>query len=185
MRTIAALVLIAALSVPGPAGAAQSVGDTTFPETLRAGDRELVLSGAGLYRKFLFKVYANALYLPEPEAADSVLGETPRCLLFHYFREITPEQFAKAARNFLEKNLEPAELKAIQPKLDRMNAIYEPVSEGDRYTLCYLPGEGTTVALNDEHVGTVEGSRFADAYFRIWLGEESISDDLRDRLLGR
>lgn len=164
---------------------ATTAGDTRFPGSLVVAGDEFQLSGAGLYRKFLFKVYANALYLPEEADSGDVLGGSPRCLLFHYYRDITPDQFARAAENFLEKNLQGNELDAIRPQLDRMNGLYRPVTEGDRYRLCYLPDEGTSLALNGEHVGTIPGERFADAYFRIWLGEESLSNDLRDELLGR
>lgn len=176
------VVLLAMLAAPGNA---TTVAGTAFPSSLEVGDREFALSGAGLYRKYLFKVYANALYLPEAVPPDQVLDGSPRCLLFHYFREIRPDQFAEAARNFLEKNLSADEIAAIRPQLKRMNELYRTVEEGDRYRLCYRPGEGTTLALNDEHLGTIPGERFANAYFRIWLGEESVSNELRDRLLGR
>lgn len=181
MRFLLATLLLV-LTVPGKA---TTVAGVEFPSSVAVGDREFVLSGAGLYRKYFFKVYANALYLPDPVSPDEVLEGNPRCLLFHYFREIRPDQFAEAARNFLEKNLSADELAAIRPQLDRMNDLYQTVEDGDRYRLCYRPQEGTTLALNDDHVGTIPGERFADAYFRIWLGEESVSNDLRDSLLGR
>ncbi|MFM8357803.1 MAG: chalcone isomerase family protein, partial [Verrucomicrobiota bacterium] len=68
---------------------------------------------------------------------------------------------------------------------DRLNRAYRDIRPGDRYTLTYLPGRGTTLRLNDTELVTIEGADFAGAYFRIWLGDDPISPALRDQLLGR
>lgn len=175
--------ILGLLLAPVAATAGAAVEGVEFPESLTAGGHRLELTGSGEYSKFLFRVYANALYLPPGTGPDQVLGDTPRCLLFHYFREITPEQFRKAAAPYLEKNLSPGRLNEIRDDLQRMNSLYRTVKNGDRYRLCYVPGEGATLALNGESLGSVGDARFADAYFRIWLGEETVSNELRDRML--
>jgi len=38
--------------------------------------------------------------------------------------------------------------------------------------------------LNGHRKGMIPGADFADAYFRIWLGERPLDTALRDRLLG-
>jgi len=182
MRHLAILLTALAYVSPG-AHAEPQVGDIRFPEAIQVGDHQLELTGAGLYRKFLFQVYANALYLPQGTPSEAVLGDTARCLMFHYFREISADQFAEAAAPYLDKNLTDDEMARFREELDRMNALYRTVNEGDRYRLCYVPGKGVTLALNGETLGSVGDRAFANAYFRIWLGRESISNDLRDKLL--
>ncbi len=54
---------------------------------------------------------------------------------------------------------------------------------GDRYSLTYLPGEGTELAKNGVPLALVPGEDFARAYFGIWLGEDPLDRDLRDQLL--
>ena len=70
-------------------------------------------------------------------------------------------------------------------RLAKLNRAYVDVKPGDRYTLTYVPGKGTTLRLNGNPLVTVEGADFATAYFRIWLGEDPISPQLRDLLLGK
>jgi hypothetical protein len=48
----------------------------------------------------------------------------------------------------LERNQIPAERARIQGRIDRINAAYKNVKSGDRYSLTYLPGRGTELALN-------------------------------------
>jgi Chalcone isomerase-like len=72
---------------------------------------------------------------------------------------------------------------SARPGLDRLNAWYRDVEPGDRYSLTYVPGVGTELALNDQRLGVIDGAHFADAYFRIWHGDRPIDASLRDRLL--
>lgn len=48
------VVLLAMLAAPGNA---TTVAGTEFPYSVTVGDREFALSGAGLYRKYLFKIW--------------------------------------------------------------------------------------------------------------------------------
>ena len=47
-----------------------------------------------------------------------------------------------------------------------------------------MPGAGTELALNGSRLGIIDGTDFASAYFRIWLGDAPIDTRLRDQLLG-
>ena len=81
--------------------------------------------------------------------------------------------------------MSPDELDLIQKRLDRINAAYRTVNKGDRSSLSYTPGKGTTLSINQEPIVTIEGEDFARLYFRIWLGEQPISQPMRDALLSR
>ena len=94
--------------------------------------------------------------------------------------------FGKGAAPSLERNQTPAELARLQGRIDRINTTYKDVKAGDRYSLTYLPGRGTELALNGTPLLTIEGADFAAAYFGIWLGREPIDEKLkRDLLKGR
>ncbi len=159
---------------------------TDFPRTVTIEDRVLSLRGAGIFKwKRLLKVYASALYVPADTAADEVLGDTPRRLVFVYYRDIRGTDFAKAANPLLAANLSEEELAGIADRVARLHAMYEDIAAGDRYDLTYVPGQGTALAKNGWLIGTIPGADFAALYFRIWLGEHPLSADLRNRLLGR
>ena len=74
---------------------------------------------------------------------------------------------------------------ALRPRIDRFNALYQDIKEGQRYRLTYRPGVGTELAKDGTPLGTIEGADFAQAIFGIWLGPKAIDDDFRDRVLGR
>ena len=68
-------------------------------------------------------------------------------------------------------------------QIETLHQSYQDVKPGDRYALTYIPGEGTELAKNGVRLALVPGEEFAEAYFRIWLGESPLDRDLRDQLL--
>jgi hypothetical protein len=162
----------------------QSAGGVAFAPERRVDGRVLTLRGTALLRWMLFaKAYAGAFYLAEKADTANALGEAPRQLVLHYFHSIPAEDLAEATEAMIRKNVPPDQYNAIKPKIDQINALYRDVDPGGRYTATYIPGTGTTLALNGEPLGTVSGKTFAKAYFAIWLGEKPIDKKFRDKLL--
>lgn len=189
-RTIIALLLIYFISIPGIdtlATEAVDVDGVSFARSLSVDDQPFDLVGAGLFRyRVLFRAYAGALYVGEGETLDGKLRPgIPLRLELEYFWSIRGEQFATAAWPFLEDNLSPHEFEMIRERAERLGELFVNVEPGDRYALTFIPGTGTTLTLNGETLGTIEGGDFAAAYFQIWLGEEPISARFRDHLLAR
>ncbi len=175
--------LFLALAMVKPSAAAEIEG-VHFPDQYRSGDVTLRLTCVGLLRyKLVFKGYVAALYLGDGVAAGDVLGDVPKRLELSYFWSISGADFGKAGDRILAQNVDARTLAALRPRLDRINALYRDVKPGDRYSLTYVPGVGTELALNDRRLGLIEGADFAAAYFRIWLGDHPIDTRLRDQLL--
>jgi hypothetical protein len=181
-RAIAAAVLIT-IGLAAPGGAAELEG-VHFPEQRRIDDVDLRLSCVGLLRyKVFIKAYVAGLYLGEGVGAGEAMADVPKRLELSYFWSIDGQDFGKAGDEILARNLGPEALAALRPRLQRINRWYRDVKPGDRYSLTYLPGSGTELALNDDRIGIIEGADFAAAYFRIWLGDNPIDTRLRDQLL--
>ena len=72
---------------------------------------------------------------------------------------------------------------ALADRIETLHRAYRDVDKGDRYSLTYVPEQGTELALNGQVLTRVAGADFACAYFGIWLGGDPIDDGLRDRLL--
>ena len=159
----------------------------TFSDTVQIGGTPVPIHNAALLRYLkIIKAYVAALYLPEGVAAEQVLSDVAKRLEINYLVSIKGTDFGKGAAPTLERNQTPAELARLQGRIDRINTAYKDVKAGDRYSLTYLPGRGTELALNGTPLLTVEGADFAAAYFGIWLGREPIDDKLkRDLLKGR
>jgi hypothetical protein len=129
-------------------------------------------------------VYDAALYLPGDVAGKDVLKDVPKRLELSYHLSIKGPKFGESAGPYLEKNVPAEELARLKPRIEQLNGFYRDVKEGDRYALTYVPGKGTTLSLNGNPLGTIDGADFAAAYFTIWLGAKPISDTLRDELIG-
>jgi hypothetical protein len=156
-----------------------------FAPEIAVHGQTLPLRGTGrLVWMRMVTVYDAALYLPGDVAGRDVLKDVPKRFELRYHISIKGPKFGESAVPFLEKNVPREELARLKPRLEQLNLLYRDVKEGDRYALSYVPGKGTTLSLNGNPLGTIDGADFAAAYFTIWLGAKPISDTLRDELIG-
>jgi Chalcone isomerase-like len=188
VRSLAAwLLALAALS----ASAAEIAG-VTLPATeqLAAGGPRLVLNGAGLRRKFIFKVYAVGLYLPrKATTADEVLALAgAKRVDIRMLRDVDAKEFTDALFEALRANNDAAEMKALEPRAQQLAAQLAAMKEakhGMRITLDWVPGAGTRTTADGRPLGEpIAGEDFYRALLRIWLGPHAVQDDLKDALLG-
>ncbi len=179
----AALLMMAVLLAPAATRSAEIEG-VEFEEQVTAGDRVLALPSVGLLRyRILFKGYVAALYLEEGIPPEEVLEDVPKRLELEYFWSIAGDKFGPVAEEAMERNLDARSLERLRSRVETLHQKYQDVEPGDRYSLTYLPGEGTELAKNGVPLALVPGEDFARAYFGIWLGEDPLDRDLRDQLL--
>jgi hypothetical protein len=163
---------------------ATTIEGVTFTERHQLENTTLLLSNVGLLRyRIVIKAYVAALYLGESVRPDAVLSDVPKRLELHYFWGIAGPDFGKAAEKILADNVSAEALPPLRSRLERLHTLYENVKPGDRYSLTYIPGRGTELALNGTPKGVIEGADFAAAYFAIWLGQHPLDRSLRDQLL--
>lgn len=168
------------------AGSAASAAETPdFPESVTVKEVRLRLVGTGSFSWMFFQLYHGAYYQDASRLQEPPLADVARRLTLHYHRKITARQFRKSGNGFLEKNFSEQTLAPLRDKIDRLNEAYQTVRKGDRYSLTYLPGYGTTLALNGEPRVTVPGAEFARVYFSIWLGDEPVKASFREDLLNQ
>lgn len=165
---------------------AAEIAGVTFADNHKVGETNLMLVGTGLMRYLVFiKAYVGALYMEEGIPSDKVLSDVAKRLELEYFHPIKAEDFVYSTNELIARNVDASTIARLQPRIDRLNALYENVTPGDRYSLTYIPGVGTDLALNGESKGTIEGSDFAAAVFSMWLGPQSIDESMRNSLLGK
>lgn len=194
MRTflkVLAMIVLAAWPIAGTSTAQQAptppnrcFGDVCFPiEAGLDGETALPLRNGDLVRYWGFRVYTAALYAPqEATTTRAVMADVPKRLVIHYHRTIEAKDLQESTEYFMKQD--PAnDLLALRERLNRLYAAYETVGKGDEYTITYLPGQGTELALNGTPVVTIEGEDFARALFGIWLGPEPLDDDLQEELV--
>jgi len=185
MAAAASSVLLAGMLAVG--ALATEVGGVRLEDKLAMGARELVLNGAGVRTKLVFKVYVASLYVPQ-KATDlaGVLSQGPRRIQLNLLRTLSADQLVDALNEGLAGNNSAAELAAVKPQVDQLETImksFKEVKEKDVVTLDFVDG-ATRIGLNGEARGSIGGETFNQALTRIWLGDKPVQADLKKALLG-
>ena len=129
-----------------------------------------------------FITVGEARLLRQDCNVDDLLA-APMRLEFSYYREVPGDAFAKAAMNFLEKNLNDRDFAQLKPRFEGFNSHYQDIGDGDTYAMVYQD-EQLLLMLNNDPLTNEQGDRFAKAYLRIWFGETPYSNNLKEALLG-
>lgn len=154
--------------------------DIHFEDRITVGARYLTLQGIGLLKwKYLIKVYQVGLYKPEEVAIDQVLSDIPKRLEYYFFVDMKASDFQDTGFQLMAQNVGEEKAKSLTRELEALNSLYRDVKAGQRYTLTYLPGKGTEMALDGKPLGLVPGNEFGAAYFSIWLGPNPVSRPLQ------
>ncbi|MEQ1589775.1 MAG: chalcone isomerase family protein [Gallionella sp.] len=168
---------------------AKEVAGVKLADTVQLGGSSLVLNGAGVRTKVIFKVYVAGLYIAQKQTtAGTVLSDTnPQRVALHMMRELNSEKLLDAFNEAIVENHTPAELSALSTSLKQMTDIFhqvKAVQEGDVITLDYVAASGTQIGVNGTPRGTIAGETFHRALLKIWLGNKPVQDDLKKSLLG-
>jgi hypothetical protein len=163
---------------------AADIDGVHFKERLKLNNTTLKLAGTGLLRCWGFKAYVGALYLEEGCPIGEALSDRAKRIELQYKRSIKGKNFGPATDKSIAENIDPATLRRLHPRLDYHNSLYEDVLPGDRYSLTYIPGQGTELALNGDPKGVIEGADFAAAVFSIWLGPKPLNESFKKQILG-
>ena len=172
---------------------AAEVGGVKLDDRLRLapGGPELVLNGAGIRTRMIFKVYVAGLYLTEKRAeAGGVMSlPGPKRVAMTMLRELSAQQLSEALAEGIRNNSTAAEQETLKSRIDELLAIMNALGEakkGDAITLDFLPESGTRVVVNGQPRGKpIAGDDFYRALLRIWLGDKPVDDDLKKGMLGQ
>jgi hypothetical protein len=186
LRTASTIAILALIfgTFKFPLNAAEIEG-IQFNNTYVAENAKLRLTGVGLLRYWGFKAYVGAFYLEEGASIDDVMSETAKRIELEYFRSIKGKDFGPATNKSIAKNVDSKTFDRLRSQIEFHNSLYQDVQPGDRYSLTYVPGRGTELALNGEPKGIIEGAEFAAAVFSIWLGPKPMNESFKKQILGR
>jgi hypothetical protein len=182
MRTLAITLLALSVSSPSPAAV---VAGVRMPDTETVDGKTLKLNGAGVRKKFLFKVYAAGLYVqtPSKDAAAVLSATEAKSMRLHILRSLKGSKVSEAISEGFERNSKE-QLPKLSARLAKFKAMIPDVVEGDEIVMTWLPDKGTSVTVRGTNRGVIEGRDFADALFAVWLGPNPVQEDLKKALLG-
>jgi len=169
-----------------PALAAE-VGGVKLDDKATVGGKELVLNGAGIRMKMVFKVYVASLYLPaKSNNLAGVLASDPRRVQLNLLRDLSADDLAGALVDGIKDTSTAEQAAAIKPQTDQLLSIMKSIGKaktGDVVTMDYVGGD-TVVAFNGQVKGKIPGEPLNTALMRIWMADKPVQDDLRKAMLG-
>jgi hypothetical protein len=165
---------------------AASLAGVTLPDTAQAGGTALTLNGLGLRTKFSVKVYVAGLYLQQKssDAGAIIKAEAPKRIVMQFVRGVTKNQMTDAFDESFNDNTPDAK-KAMKADIDRLLGAFDPIKEGDQMVFTYVPGTGTTLAINGKDKLTIPGAAFGQMLFAVWLGPKPPNAGLKKGILGQ
>lgn len=181
--------LLVVIFMGGTPVAAEEIAGVMIPDsiTIPGSEQNLLLNGAGVRYKFIFKIYIGALYLSEKEQqAERVINSPgPKRVLMHFlYDRVVQKDLADAWKEGFEANLSAQELNALGPRIEQFSSLFVDAVEGDRIWIDQLPEGDTRVTINEVEQGRIRGSDFFPALLQIWLGEDPVTMDLKQAMLG-
>ena len=165
---------------------AGNLAGVTLPDTEQVGSTKLVLNGMGLRTKFMVKVYVAGLYLQQKSADPNAIikADEPKRIVMHFLHSASKNQMSDAFNESFNDN-SPEPVKTMKAGIDRLLNALEPVKPGDQMVFTYVPGAGTTFAVNGKEKLTIAGPAFGPVLFSVWLGPKPPNGDLKKGLLGQ
>lgn len=169
-----------------PAAAAE-VGGVKLDDKASVGGKDLLLNGAGIRTKVVFKVYVASLYLPA-KATDlaGVLAANPRRVQLNLLRDLSADDLAGALADGIKDTSSAEQAAAVKAQTDQLLSIMKSIGQaktGEVVTMDFVGGE-TRIAFNGQPKGSITGEPFNAALMRIWLADKPVQPDLKKALLG-
>ena len=163
------------------------VAGVNIPDKASVGGQELVLNGAGIRTRAIFKVYVGSLHVPaKANTAAAVLGKAPRRVQLNMLRDVSSDQMLDALTEGVNQANSAAEAGAVKPQMGELAQVLKSIGqlkEGNVLAFDFVDG-GTRVSLNGQAKGTIAGEAFNKALFNAWIGDKPVQDDLKKAMLG-
>ncbi|OOG46497.1 chalcone isomerase family protein [Polaromonas sp. A23] len=175
----------------GAAAATVEMAGVKMEDHLDLRGSKLVLNGAGVRYKAVFKVYTAGLYLGQkagtPEEVLAVTG--PKRMQITMLREIDSNELGKLFTRGVQDNAPKTEMSKLIPGLIKMGQIFadqKKLVAGDVFMIDWIPGTGTVITVKGVPQGEpFKEPEFFNALLRIWLGPVPADWKLKDALLGK
>jgi len=165
---------------------AATLAGVTLPDTAQVGGTALTLNGLGLRTKFAVKVYIVGLYLEQKSSDPSAIikADAPKRIVMRFVHSATKNQVTDAFDESFNDNTPDAK-KTMKADIDRLVGALDPIKEGDQMVFTYIPGTGTTFAINGKDKLTIAGAAFGQVLFSVWLGPKPPNAGLKKGILGQ
>jgi len=165
---------------------ALDVGGVNVAPTVSSRQKTLTLNGAGIRKKFFFKVYVGSLYTERKVTTPAQLLADPgeKLLRMNFvYKKVDKGDIVKAFAEGLEKNspdvARSAEAKAF------LSWFTADFVAGDTVDISLSPDGTVAASHNGKALGTVRSPALVQGVLLIWFGEKPADGDLKKGMLGQ
>jgi hypothetical protein len=134
----------------------------------------------------MFKVYTGALYLPSKQTSEAgiIAADAPRRMVMHFLMDVDKGKIAEAWTEGLVNT--PNASPEVKTAFKTLSSWMDDMKEGQRISMTYVPGTGTTVEVGGKSKGTLGGKAVADAILNTWIGSKpGPGADFKKAVLGK
>ena len=175
----------------GASAAQVDVAGVKLEDQMDLRGTPLVLNGAGIRYKAIFKVYTAGLYMGKKASTteEALAAPGPKRVAITMLRDIDANELGKLFTKGVEDNSPKSEMVNLIPGLLRMGQMFadqKQLKTGDTFTIDWLPGTGTLITVRGvPQPDPIKEQAFFNALLRIWLGPNPADWKLKDALLGK
>lgn len=180
------VILLAAASLISEAQV--TLNGVKLPAKLSKENQELNLNGGAVRQKYWFKIYVIGLYVQNKgkDSKKHIEADEPMGIRLQVTSSmVTSDNMAEPIRDGFNRSLN-GKVEPLKPKIEAFIKTFtsEEIKEGDVFDLWYIPGVGVKSYKNGKYVSTTTGLDFKQGLFGIWLGPNTIDEDVRKGMLG-
>ncbi len=190
MKNIRWIAVALLLNLASAAAAATEVAGVRVDDEATVASQKLVLNGAGVRTRLMFKVYVAALYLPQKKdnTKDVLAVRGAKRVGVTMLREVSSDELGQALVTGIRNNSTPEEVRRFGPQLAAMGDIFGKIprlKKGESFSVDWIPDRGTLVMVDGKPVAEpIPDEAFYDAILKIWLGDEPADSGLKPAMLG-
>lgn len=153
--------------------------DLSSSRDLSLMQQTLTAKGQGQFRRFGFHVYDAKLWT-HTSATNTVAVAPPYALQLTYFMNIKAKKIIDASIDEMQRQKKN---QAFLPQWRQALAgVIPTVKKGDTITGVH-DDNSAIFYLNGDYLGEINDNHFANAFFGIWLDEDTSDPTLRKKLL--
>ena len=147
-----------------------------LPSWLEASPR---LVGEARFRLLFFDIYHAALFAPDG-LND---GSAPYALRLSYMRDVSSQTIVDTSLDEMRRQGSGSESRLVE-WADWMGQHFPDMQNGDEAVMVALTNGGMVLYHNQVKLGQTDDPAFTDAFFAIWLSDNTLKPDLSRQLRG-
>lgn len=185
-KTLGALMIVLMMV---SVASAREIDEVDLPETLMAGDKLLVLNGAGTRNVFFNDVYVAGLWLESAKTDGAAIcnAEESMIIRMHVINDFfaSSSNITSAFKKGFRYAMPRGDTSSIREEIARLNAAFaDEIKDHEEFDIVYIPGKGTSIYKEGELKDTIPGYEFKKLLFGIWLSEKAtVNDGLTEGML--